>query len=139
MSVRLPSHARKIKQNLHNEVAFSDRHTVFVLIVIGIWQILINISKDTFDPDSRESRRQKLGFYMGDARVKATTLHSFKGWETRSLVVYTGHVFNESAKALVYISMTRLKRHLKTSLLTIVSAIPEFAEYGKTWPDFNEM
>ena len=48
MSVRLPSHARKIKQNLHNEVAFSDRHTVFVLIVIGIWQILINISYNTF-------------------------------------------------------------------------------------------
>ena len=94
---------------------------------------------DTFDPDSRESRRQKLGFYMGDARVKATTLHSFKGWETRALVVYIGHGFNESAKTLTYIGMTRLKRHLKTSLLTIVSAIPEFAEYGKTWPEFSTM
>ena len=93
----------------------------------------------TFDPDSWESRRQKLGFYMGDARVKATTLHSFKGWETRALVVYTGHAFNERNKALTYIGMTRLKRHQKQSLLTIVSAIPEFAEYGKTWPEFSTM
>ena len=93
----------------------------------------------TFDPDSWESRRQKLGFYMGDARVKATTLHSFKGWETRALVVYTGHTFNERNKALTYIGMTRLKRHQKQSLLTIVSAIPEFAEYGKTWPEFSTM
>ena len=93
----------------------------------------------TFDPDSWESRRQKLGFYMGDALVKATTLHSFKGWETRALVVYTGHAFNERNKALTYIGMTRLKRHQKQSLLTIVSGIPEFAEYGKTWPEFSTM
>lgn len=93
----------------------------------------------TFDPDSWENRSQKLGFYMGDARVKATTLHSFKGWETRALVVYTGHTFNDRNKVLTYIGMTRLKRHQKQSLLTIVSAIPEFAEYGKTWPEFSVM
>src|SRR5690606_24118300 len=42
---------------------------------------------NTFDEDERESRRKKLGFYMGDAKIKATTLHSFKGWETRALIV----------------------------------------------------
>jgi superfamily I DNA/RNA helicase len=91
----------------------------------------------TFDEDSKESRRQKLSFHMRDARVKATTLHSFKGLETRALVVYTGHIFNDKAKALAYTGMTRLKRHQKTSFLTIVSAIPEFAEYGKTWQYHN--
>ena len=35
-----------------------------------------------------EQRREKAGLFMGDARLKATTPHSFKGWETRMLVVY---------------------------------------------------
>ena len=32
----------------------------------------------TFAPDSRLERQQKLYFFKGDARVKATTIHSFK-------------------------------------------------------------
>jgi UvrD/REP helicase. len=46
----------------------------------------------TFSINNRESRRLKLAFFMGDARVKATTIHSFKGWETRALLLYIGHV-----------------------------------------------
>ena len=34
-----------------------------------------------------DSRRRKLSFFLGDARIKATTLLSFKGWEARHLVV----------------------------------------------------
>jgi superfamily I DNA/RNA helicase len=34
----------------------------------------------TYDKDKHVSRRQKRAFFQGDARIKATTLHSFKGW-----------------------------------------------------------
>ncbi|MEI8241062.1 MAG: nuclease-related domain-containing protein, partial [Actinomycetota bacterium] len=44
----------------------------------------------TFAALGSEGRRRKLAFFKGDARLKATTLHSFKGWESRSLVLYTG-------------------------------------------------
>jgi hypothetical protein len=73
----------------------------------------------TFSNEKRESRRLKLGFFMGDARVKATTLHSFKGWETRSLMVYTGHRFTPKALALTYTGLTRIKRHTEHSYITI--------------------
>lgn len=91
----------------------------------------------TFSEDSRERRRKKLVFYMGDARLKATTLHSFKGWESRSLIVYIGHKKDIRAMHLAYTGMTRLKRHVDGSYLTIICAIKELEEYGRTWPEFE--
>lgn len=95
-------------------------------------------SVHTFGNNRRESRRLKMGFYMGDARVKATTLHSFKGWESRALVLYVGHVADQRSMALVYTGLTRLKRHTEGSFLSVVSSASELAEYGKTWPDYEE-
>jgi hypothetical protein len=91
----------------------------------------------TYDPDEDECRRQKVGFYMGDARIKATTLHSFKGWESRALVIYVGSKVDQKTLALVYAGLTRLKRHVDGSCLTVVSCASELLEYGKTWPSFE--
>jgi len=90
----------------------------------------------TYDDDDKESRRQKVGFYMGDARVKATTLHSFKGWESRILVLYIGGRLDKKNLALIYAGLTRLKRNLNGSCLTVVSSTPELEQYGRDWPCF---
>jgi hypothetical protein len=94
-------------------------------------------SVHTYDQDEQECRRQKVGFYMGDARVKATTLHSFKGWESRSLVLYIGEKISEKSLALLYTGLTRLKRHPDGSCLTVISSSDALMEYGRTWPDFE--
>lgn len=93
----------------------------------------------TYHRDERECRRQKVGFYMGDARVKATTLHSFKGWESRILVVYIGDNVSERDLALIYTGLTRLKRSANGSCLTVVSSAGFLADYGKTWPSFERV
>lgn len=90
----------------------------------------------TYDEDEQECRRQKVGFYMGDARVKATTLHSFKGWESRSLVIYIGEKVSPKSLALLYTGLTRLKKHPEGSCLTIVCSSDELAQYGSSWPEF---
>lgn len=87
----------------------------------------------TFSSDPFERRKQKHAFFMGDARVKATTIHSFKGWECRALIIYTGTSDGPNTKALLYTAMTRLKRHTQGSYLTVVSALPSLAEYGQLW------
>lgn len=94
----------------------------------------------TFDQDAMERRREKMGFYMGDARIKATTLHSFKGWESRLLVVYVSEFRSSESRALIYAALTRLKRSPEGSWLTVVcaSSDPQLIEYGKTWPDHHE-
>lgn len=89
----------------------------------------------TFGDDNRDSRRRKMGFYMGDSRIKATTLHSFKGWESRALVIFIGEAID---RALIYTGLTRLKRHTKGSYLTVVSCANELIEYGQTWPKYEE-
>jgi hypothetical protein len=80
-----------------------------------------------------------MGFFMGDARVKATTLHSFKGWETRLLVVHVGHATGSEGLASIYAALTRLKRSPEGSWLTVVSSAPELSEYGKTWVQYNDI
>ena len=93
----------------------------------------------TFGANNHESRRKKMGFYMGDARVKATTLHSFKGWESRALVIFVSSKVDQKALALIYTGLTRVKRHTEGSFITIVTCSDELKGYGKTWPDFEEV
>lgn len=93
----------------------------------------------TFDEDERERRREKMGFYMGDARIKATTLHSFKGWEARLLIVHVSKARGADSRALIYAGLTRLKLSPLGSWLTVVCSTPELADYGRTWPDQVEV
>lgn len=91
---------------------------------------------NTFEKDKRQGRRKKLAFFMGDARIKATTLHSFKGWETRALLICIEHAKDKQAMALLYAGLTRLKQHPSGSFLTVVCGEPNLEEYGRSWPDF---
>lgn len=89
----------------------------------------------TFDHRGIESKRNKMGFWMGDARVKATTLHSFKGWESRLLVIHITRAFTADSLALIYTGLTRLKRSVQGSYLTVVCSAPELSEFGRKWPE----
>lgn len=88
---------------------------------------------NTFSPDSVESRKMKMCFFMSDAKVKATTYHSFKGWESIALVIYIDKSIN---KHLVYSGLTRLKRSQIGSYISVVSCAKDLVDYGSTWPDF---
>lgn len=90
-----------------------------------------------FNEDRGKTKRLKLAFFMGDGRAKACTVHSFKGWESRALVVLIDSAKSINDRALLYVAMTRLKRHMEGSVLTVVCAAPELETFGKTWPDFQ--
>ena len=80
-----------------------------------------------------EDRRKKLGFWKGDARIKLTTLHSFKGWEGRLIVLNITHAKSRQDFALIYTGLTRLKRHVLGSCMTVVCSEPTLAEFGAQW------
>lgn len=90
----------------------------------------------TFAEDEKERRREKFGFWMGDARLKATTLHSFKGWESPLLVVDVRQAAGQDSLALMYTGLTRLRHSSAGSRLTVISSCPELLDYGRTWPNF---
>lgn len=98
----------------------------------------INVAH-TFDRDKQNQNRLKMAFYLGDARIKATTFHSFKGWETRLIVVYVRRAKGPEGLAAIYAALTRLKRHASGSHLTVVCAASELAEYGSTWPKYTAL
>ena len=94
--------------------------------------------RHTFDEDGRVSRRQKRALFQGDARVKATTIHSYKGWEGKLLVVFIESVDSPTDKALLYTAMTRLRKDQQQSTLTVVSRCRNLTGFGKAWPEYHE-
>ena len=77
------------------------------------------------------SRRKKLAFFLGDARIKATTQHSFKGWEGRHLVLYVSRIASAEDRALFYTALTRLTKDPNGSMLTVVSSCRELYNFGE--------
>lgn len=92
----------------------------------------------TFERDKQKQDRLKMAFYLGDARIKATTFHSFKGWETRLIVIHVRRAVGAEGLAAIYAALTRLKRSEAGSHLTVVCSAPELLDYGRTWPEFVE-
>ena len=92
----------------------------------------------TFDRDDAVSRRQKLAFWKGAPNIKATTMHSFKGWESRHLIVFVNSVESREDRALLYTALTRLLQHENGSSLTVISSCqdPQLRAFGQTWPEF---
>lgn len=85
----------------------------------------------TYSHKKSEEARRKMAFWLGDARMKATTFHSFKGWETRLLVVYIANARGAETRAAIYAALTRLKRSEQGSHLTIICSAPELAQFGE--------
>ena len=137
------SELRRMMQRLRTDTAVPD---ITVLSGIEMGRSLTDLLTTkgvhvlhTFDEDKQNSRRQKRAFFQGAARIKATTLHSFKGWEARHLILFVASVGRAEDRALLYTALTRLRRHEAGSALTVVSCCPELLAYGESWPEFVQL
>ena len=90
-----------------------------------------------FGQTSALQKKLKKAFWMGRESVKAATIHSFKGWEARALVVQIGRAQTAEELGAVYVALSRLRRSQQGSFLTVVCSAPELESYGKTWPTFE--
>ena len=115
---------RSRNDDVSNVASWSDLFLVFDQsdVGLGVVEMLADRGIEvhhTFDANKRAGRSKKLHFYKGDARVKATTIHSFKGWEAREIVVVVASK-GLAARKRLYAGLTRLKRSDRGSYLTIV-------------------
>jgi superfamily I DNA/RNA helicase len=94
--------------------------------------------RHVFADGHASQKRLKMAFWMGDARMKAATVHSFKGWESRAMVVHIGRAGTPAERSAVYVALSRLKRSPAGSFLTVVCSSPELEAYGRTWPVFEK-
>lgn len=121
------------------DVIFLGGKQVGTQVVNALERLNIRV-RHTFD-DRQEpgrERRLKREFFQGAERVKATTPHSFKGWEAVQLVVHVRTVQSKENRAVLYAALTRLKRRPEGSALTVVCSTPDLIEYGRTWPSYTE-
>lgn len=136
---------RLLKRHASGSLSVAD--VVFLSQRISEGEAVVTLLKDkyrycfahTFSSDKEEGRRLKHAFFLGDARMKATTIHSFKGYETRALVVFIDDNPVQPGRELLYVALTRLREDQAGSYITVVSAHPELAEYGRSWPEYEEM
>ncbi len=70
---------------------------------------------------------------MGHPGIKGTTIHSFKGWESRTIVIGISPNDSEFGHAATYAALTRLKRDERGSVLVVVCTDPLLEAYGATW------
>ncbi len=105
-----------------------------VLDDIGIKHINIF----SFDKDSetsiKEERARKMAFYKGDTRIKVCTIHSFKGWESKAILLFINKAEEVHDYSLIYTGVTRLKS-TEASVMQVVCSTPSLASYSKTWPN----
>jgi hypothetical protein len=82
-------------------------------------------SQSSFHPNKR-------AFWMGDSRLKMSTIHSFKGWELLNIIMYIPDQAAESdtqLDAMVYTALTRTKENL-----IVLNANPRYQKFGKVFP-----
>ena len=79
----------------------------------------------------------KKAFWMGDGRLKMSTIHSFKGWELLNIVLFIPAKAPETNKrldALVYTALTRTRENL-----IILNSNTRYNSFGdkfpKSWKD----
>jgi hypothetical protein len=95
-----------------------------------------------FGMTKSEKQRRKRRFWPDAPGVRGCTVDSFKGWESRAVVLGIGTWEGRSPR-LAYVAMTRVKGDAlgRPSLVTVVNSDPAlaafegaFAEAAESWP-----
>jgi len=84
------------------------------------------------DKKKAKNNHNKRAFWMGDSRLKMSTIHSFKGWELLNIVLFISEKVPESdtnLDALVYTALTRTRENL-----IVLNAHPRYREFGEKLP-----
>lgn len=130
-------------KKFRNEVIKLQLSNADITILVQTHEIGMSVCKDLLDSlglncidifsnDPAISRQKKMWFFKGDTRIKVCTVHSFKGWEAKALLVVWDKMYSEKEYALLYTAITRLKSG-RSSILYVANVEPSLIEYSKLW------
>lgn len=89
------------------------------------------LAEDDSQTGRKRERYRKRTFAEGDARLKLSTIHSFKGWELGSVILLTPEdeqFWDTQSAYLFYIAMTRTQQNL-----IVLNRHPAYRTYGEGW------
>jgi superfamily I DNA and RNA helicase len=106
------------------------------------WQLVgnfeskgINVNHVFENPE--KNHYHKKSFWMGDSRLKMSTIHSFKGSELKTVILLVSentYPMN-TGKSLDYLVYTALSRSLKD--LCVINCCNKYDSFGSTWQQLN--
>lgn len=88
-----------------------------------------NIKVNDVFEEEKGNKRNKHSFWMGDSRLKMSTVHSFKGWELQNIILVTPD--NEeypNIDFLMYIAITRVRENI-----IVFNRVEKYNEFGESW------
>ena len=101
------------------------------------WEIVTCFEQDNvkvnhvFEKTDRPSYHKKI-FWMGADGIKACTIHSFKGWEVRNVILVTpsdNHpIADEKLDYVLYTAITRARENL-----IVLNRHPKYQAFGAGW------
>jgi superfamily I DNA/RNA helicase len=91
-----------------------------------------------FAKTTRLQSQRKNRFWPGVALLKGSTVHSFKGWEVRALVIVADEEANETTESAIrrlYVALTRVKGDPlnRSAFVTVINRIPALASFKSTF------
>lgn len=124
-------------------MSFADQTFLITTHESGEW--LTNLLKkegnsnsvtDIFSADWKEQRRKKQYFFKGSQSIKACTVHSYKGWESKALFIVVNRLNLEYKDAeILYTALTRIKGGSKCAIYIVCSDY-KLNEFGDYWNEY---
>jgi superfamily I DNA/RNA helicase len=120
------------KQNIHpSEIVIlvsTHKEGMDLVNMFGKYKIKVNHVFENKD-DNKSTYKNKHSFWMGDSRLKISTIHSFKGWELLNVIVLTpSSDIKENMDSLMYIAITRARENL-----IVFNRFNKYRDYGSSW------
>ena len=84
------------------------------------------------EDDEARFHPHKKAFWMGDSRLKMSTIHSFKGWELLNIILFIPERTPENNKkldAIVYTALTRTRENV-----IILNSNKRYNSFGEKFP-----
>lgn len=113
-------------------VVLAETHAVGVAVMDQIASAGIRAEHIFTPSDGKDRRRRKTRFYPGVSMLKGSTVHSFKGWESRAIIFVLDETnVNVDLGRLSYTAITRVKGDpsQRSAYITIVNRLGIFANY----------
>jgi len=88
--------------------------------------------------DKTKERSAKQNFTMRTPRVKISTFQSYKGWQSRLIVLSVSNVGGNERAAALYTALTRVKNHRDGSNLTVICSARRLQQLGASISDFED-
>lgn len=119
-----------------NDVVFLCETHQYGLDAVDVIEGAGHTVHHVFSNRFRARPRRKRRFWPDAPGVKGCTVHSFKGWETRALVMGIGS--GDTSLRLAYVAMTRVKADSAggQSFLSVVNGDQKVADFQSTFEEW---